>query len=365
MKKTVLCAAALCAMASSSWAQSSVTVYGIIDSGVRIDTNAGTGAKAGVPDANTGKDNKTVTAGGMSQSRLGFRGVEDLGGGMQGLFNIEHRLLADTGTVAASDFWRQAWVGLKTNYGAVYLGRQYNVLFDVTTTTYASFRYSPYIEAFKPEIGMSLGARTSNTVKYVAEVGGLRVGLAAAAGEGSAAGGSSRGGYVRYQTGPFMAGAGMQTLKDGAGNKVTATTFGGAYEDGKLTLSAGWAKTDPDDKFSRATLAALLANGGTNGGFGVSTHLDKRTMIMFGGSYQLTPQLNLGAHYWHAKQDSLPGYSDGDGTAKFAAAVADYALSKRTDVYAEVDKTGLGKKLIFANGETSRMGYMVGVRHRF
>jgi len=358
MKKTVLCAAVLCAMASSSWAQSAVTVYGIVDSGVRVDTNSG---PAG---AHSGDNNKTVTAGGMSQSRLGFRGTEDLGGGMAGMFNMEHRFSADTGTYPA-EFWRQAWVGLKTNYGAVYLGRQYNVLFDATTSTYASFRYSPYIEIFKPEIGMSLGARTSNTIKYVFETGGLRVGLAASAGEQAATGGSSRGGYVRYQSGPFMAAAATETLKDGAYNKVTTTTVGGAYESGPIVLSAGWAKTDPDAHFSRAILASLLANGGTNGGFGISTNLDQRTMFMFGGGYQLTPQLNLGAHYWHAKQDSLPTFNDADGTAKFAAVVADYALSKRTDVYLEADKTNLGKKLVFANGETSGAGYMVGIRHRF
>jgi predicted porin len=354
MKKTVLCAAALSALAGSAWAQSSVTVYGIVDAAVR---SSDSGAK--------GTTNNEVFPGGMSQSRLGFRGTEDLGGGMAGMFNMEHRFLSDVGTPAAADFWRQAWVGLKTNYGAVYLGRQYNVLFDVTTSTYASFKYSPYIEAFKPEIGMALGARTSNTVKYVFELGGLRAGLAASAGENAASGGASRGGYVRYETGPFAAGAGIESLKDGKGNKVTSTTFGGAYTWDKLVLVAGWAKTDPDALFDRATLAALLSNGGTNGGFGVSTHLDKRTMVSFGALYQLTPQLNLGAHYWKVKQDSLAGFTDGDGTAKFAAAVADYALSKRTDVYVEADRTALGKKLVFANGETSRTGYMVGVRHRF
>jgi len=321
----------LSALAGSAWAQSSVTVYGIVDAAVR---SSDSGAK--------GTTNNEVFPGGMSQSRLGFRGTEDLGGGMAGMFNMEHRFLSDVGTPAAADFWRQAWVGLKTNYGAVYLGRQYNVLFDVTTSTYASFKYSPYIEAFKPEIGMALGARTSNTVKYVFELGGLRAGLAASAGENAASGGASRG-----------------------GNKVTSTTFGGAYTWDKLVLVAGWAKTDPDALFDRATLAALLSNGGTNGGFGVSTHLDKRTMVSFGALYQLTPQLNLGAHYWKVKQDSLAGFTDGDGTAKFAAAVADYALSKRTDVYVEADRTALGKKLVFANGETSRTGYMVGVRHRF
>ncbi len=354
MKKTLLCAAALCAMSSVSFAQSStVTIYGIIDAAVRSEDSG-----------RAGKTNNTIAPGGMSQSRLGFRVNEDLGGGMSALANFEHRFMADTGAVtSAGDFWRQSWVGLKTSYGQVMLGRQYNVLFDITTSTYASFKYSPYIEAFKPEIGMSLGARTSNSVKYLAEMNGFRVALAAAAAEGGS--GSSRGGYVRYENGPIAVGAGMQTLNDAAGNTVTATTAGGAFTMGPLVLTAGWALTDPDDKFSRATLAALLGNGGANGGFAVSTNMDNRTMWSLGALYQVTPALNLGVHYWDSKQDSKKGTTNAEGTAKFAAAVADYALSKRTDVYFEVDNTSLGKKLVFANGETSRTGYMVGVRHRF
>ena len=57
------------------------------------------------------------------------------------------------------------------------MGRQYNVLFDLVTSTYASFPYSPYMDAYKPEIGMSLGARANNMLKYVAEFGPVRAGL--------------------------------------------------------------------------------------------------------------------------------------------------------------------------------------------
>ena len=51
-------------------------------------------------------------------------------------------------------------------YGRLTAGRQWNVLFDVVTSTYASFPYSPYMEAYKPELGMAMGARTSNMLKY-------------------------------------------------------------------------------------------------------------------------------------------------------------------------------------------------------
>jgi predicted porin len=81
--------------------------------------------------------------GGMSQSRLGINTVEDLGGGMKALVNLEHRLLPDNGTQPAAQFWQQSWVGLQTGFGRVTLGRQYNVLFDVVTSTYASYPSRP------------------------------------------------------------------------------------------------------------------------------------------------------------------------------------------------------------------------------
>ena len=57
------------------------------------------------------------------------------------------------------------------------MGRQYNMLFDLVTSTYASFPYSPYMEAYKPELGMAMGARANNMLKYMAEFGPVRLGL--------------------------------------------------------------------------------------------------------------------------------------------------------------------------------------------
>jgi predicted porin len=363
MKKTPLFAAALCALASGAYAQTSnVQLYGIVDSGVRVESNGGTAA------APT-KSVKTVTAGGMSQSRLGLNVNEDLGTGYSANVNMEHRFNVDTGAQSSpADFWRQSWVGLTTPYGQVRAGRQYNVLFDVTTSTFASFKYSPYIEAFKPELGMALSARNSNLVKYVVNVGGFRGALAYSPSEGAA--GASQQGYVRYETGPFAGGYGMEVLKDAAGNKVTASVFGGAFTSGQWVVSGAYGVVDPDSKYDRTSLASLpfLANGGTNGFLKVAAanaHLDKRKMLMGGVYYQLTPQWNLGAHYWSFKQDSMPGTTDAKGTGKMMAFVADYAFSKRTDLYLEADHSKFGDNLALANLKTTRTGYMVGIRHRF
>ena len=106
-----------------------------------------------------------MIGGGMSQSRWGINVTEDMGNGTKALVNLENRFLTDTGTQAVSQLFNQSWVGLQGGFGRVTVGRQYNVLFDLVTSTYASFPYSPYAEAFKPEIGFALGARNDNMVK--------------------------------------------------------------------------------------------------------------------------------------------------------------------------------------------------------
>ncbi len=84
--------------------------------------------------------------------------------------------------------------------------------------------------------------------------------------------------------------------------------------------------------------------------------------------YQLTPQLNLGAHYFRGKQSgSVNGTSNGN--ANYYVAVADYAFSKRTDAYFGVDRTSIsgGGALVLdaASGARSRTGVTMGIRHRF
>ena len=75
------------------------------------------------------------------------------------LAHLEHRFNADTGDKdATAPFFQLSYVGLQGPYGKLTMGRQWNVLFDVVTSTYASFPYSPYMDAYKPELGMAAGA---------------------------------------------------------------------------------------------------------------------------------------------------------------------------------------------------------------
>lgn len=109
--------ATFCAVAA---AQSSVTLFGTLDLNLRSVDNGRSGSQT------------TVSAGGLSSSVLGFRGVEDLGGGLQATFWIETGLLPDTGTSAsATKFWnRRSTLGLSSNrWGELRMGRDYTATF--------------------------------------------------------------------------------------------------------------------------------------------------------------------------------------------------------------------------------------------
>ncbi len=392
--KKSLVLAALAAIAPLSFAQastSSVQLYGIVDVAFRHTNNEG-------PAADQSKSQ--MIGGGMSQSRWGINVTEDLGGGMKALVNLENRFTADDGT-AVNPYFQQSWVALQSNsFGRITLGRQYNVLFDVVTSTYASFPYSPYMEAYKPEIGMSLGARASNMVKYTAEFGALRGSVqysfdenntVSTAGTSVSAGGAVKtaGGYLRYATGPFAAGGGYQRTTLPGGTKLDAWTLGGSYKSGPIYLNAGYGENKRKDAYvlglAGVVDSGLLAaywSGSSNGGFApgaaanpaapatmanLLNHADKRQMYKLGFGYQITPQMNAGLHYYHARQS---GSASGafNGKANFLVGVVDYAFSKRTDAYAGVDHTrvsgGAGMALD-ANGARSRTGFTVGLRHRF
>jgi predicted porin len=369
MKKSLLALAVLGAFASAASAQSSVTIYGIVDSAVRLTTNAGATA------ATNGESITALVPGGMSQSRLGFNINEDLGGGLRAIANMEHRFNSDTGNTSAADFWRQSWVGLQSaNFGRVTLGRQYNVLFDAYTGTYSSFKYSPYIEAFKPEVGFSLGARNDNMVKYAITLGGFTGEAQVSAGEGNpttvGANGKSLGGLLKYAIGPFAAAGAYLQLEDTAGKTVDAFTIGGAFTSGPIYINASWGRNEFESGFNptlNLTLLGSVAGALTvkTGAAGLGGVADTRDIFMFGGTFQLTPALNLGGQYWHLEQKGIAANGLGDGDTDHFAFVADYAFSKRTDAYFEVDHSQINGNLAFSNGAEDRTGIMIGLRHRF
>lgn len=195
MNKKIIAAAVLAVCAGSAAAQSAVTIYGIVDAGL-VRESGGT--------ANYTK----LTSGVGSASRIGFRGTEDLGGGMSALFVLETGTKIDTGEVdtAGTIFNRQALVGLKSNAGTLTLGRQYTPwhqalaqVGDPFGTGYAGSSKNQF-----PDSGTNV--RTSNTVMYTMPViSGISADLAYSVGEqaGSNSAGRQFGGSIGYSAGPL------------------------------------------------------------------------------------------------------------------------------------------------------------------
>ena len=390
------------AFAQASTSTSSVQLYGIVDVAYRHTNNEG-----------AGKDGLSkMIGGGMSQSRWGINVDEDLGGGSKALVVLENRVDADTGNVS-TPFFQLSYVGLQGPYGRLTAGRQWNVLFDVVTSAYASFPYSPYMEAYKPEFGMAMGARTSNMLKYTfatpdrSFVGSLQYSfdenndtkaleaqlptfttpLQTSQAVGSYVGSTlnggawqTAGGYLRYAANGFALGGGFMRTTLPGGTDVDAWTLGGSYRTGPWYFNTGYGLNKAKyaavtstvqgfrDNVDRALLGQFWA-GQTNGGFQPGD-ADKRQLFKVGVGYQLTPQLNLGAHYFRGKQSG--GVKNGgasNGNVNFYVAVADYAFSKRTDAYFGVDHTSIsgGTALVLdtASGARSRTGITAGIRHRF
>ena len=391
--KKILAAGLLVAPFTVAMAQSSVTLYGIVDAAVRRTNNEG-------PAGNIGMSQTQMIGGGMSQSRWGINVTEDMGDGLKAIANLENRFTPDDGAQGVGQpLFAQSWVGLQGSLGRLTVGRQYNVLFDVVTSTYASFPYSPYMEAFKPEIGMSMGSRSNNMLKYTAEYGPFRGSLQYSMDEGNtvdalgataAAAGAFKtaGGYLRYSANGISAGAGYLNTTLPGGTKVDAWTVGTSYRSGPLYVNLGYAVNERKGGAYALNTGSIVDSGvlgafwsgSSNGGFLPGTpatgatnianlrdHANKRDMFKVGIGYQITPAINLGGHYYNAKQS---GSASGafNGRAHFYVAVVDYAFSKRTDAYFGVDRTrvtgGTGMALS-ANGARTRTGITVGLRHRF
>jgi predicted porin len=377
MKKSLVAFAALSAVAGAAQAQSSVVLYGIVDAAVRWSNNESTNLGA------TTDDRIRMLGGGMSQSRWGFRVNEDLGSGLSAIAQLENRFTADDGAQQNGVLFSQSFVGLQsTSFGRITMGRQYNVLFDIQTTTYSSYKFSPYMDAFKPELSFhgvggaaGLGSRNANMVKYVLTTGGLTAEAQVSAGEGDVTLVKSYGAAAKYVMGPFALGGGYIQSETATGLKGKAYQVGGAYSSGPIYLNLSYGKNEFDAGIGTAAITAAVFGTALTVPVPTRGDIGERDLITFGGTYNVTPALLLGAQYYHSTQETTTGGDNGKADA--ISVLVDYALSKRTDVYVGADHTKLKDGLVLAgtfnpavpatvlNAETSRTSVMFGVRHRF
>lgn len=390
--------AACCAMmvlaSAGAHAQSNVTLYGVIDAGIRYETHGVSYGADGTP-ASTGRKISMADGGGLTESYWGLKGNEDLGGGLSAQFNVESHFGPNSGSIVPAgspNFFQVAYVGLtSTSLGQLSLGRQYNVPFEMVSLTYGSNLWAgpqdPYFNLFKPEQTMLAAARTSNMIQYGAQLGSLYL-LAQYAPGGHAGGGvlgSQLGAAVAYapDKGPFTVGASfMRSWDDVTHGKFDVYGGGGSVTLGNATVNAGYIENARDNDFtsfengpfSPTDLAALgiispaqVVDPTVPGGF------RRRKMALAGLTYRFTQTFTAAVNAWWTTQS---GYtSDFDGRARQFQVIAGYNLSKRSMLYAEVDyaiyRGGLvGAQLVGMNGQapstsTTQLGATVGLRHYF
>ncbi len=252
--KHVALTAIAMAAAGAVNAQSSLTLYGIVD----LFGQYANGADSIV----------RLQSGGLNGSRFGVRGSEDLGGGMRAILTLETGINADDGTVGQGGvFWgRQSFVGLATRYGQATLGRQYSSVY-IATSDFSAFANGPYgastaviggFGTYEPvrgtgdAAGSSTGlggpARVNNSVKYeTPSLAGFRIGALYGFGEISEGLTDDRTYdiYARYTAGPLDAMISYVADKSSITTLNAQTlTAAAAFKLGTLRVLGGYLQTD-------------------------------------------------------------------------------------------------------------------------
>lgn len=370
MKKSLLALAALGAFAGTAQAQSSVTLYGVVDANIEYVSNMSS-TLPGTPGFPSRGENKFgVTSGGLSGSRWGLRGVEDLGGGMKALFVLENGFGVDDGRLQQGGrlFGRQAYLGLESNQvGRITFGRQYTTMFDA----FANFSPTGYATQYEPIVAqLGLNFRSDNTVKYTGKFGGVTAIAHWSFGNGVAGGGEVPGQFRRdtgygaalaYAAGPFGA-----TVAYDQYNPTIPATGGDTGTFRKIGAAASYA-------FGPAKLMAGYRWGQNKSNTDATILRDD--YYWAGANYQATAALGLTLAYYYADVKNLAGTNIKNPWQ--VSFVADYNLSKRTDIYlttAYTKNAGLNfdtSAISFANGyflgagEDDMIGVAIGIRHKF
>lgn len=307
------------------YAQSNVTIYGIVDQ------------YAGYIKSSTGKNVISLNDGGLLKSRIGFRGQEDLGGGYMTTFVLENGFNGNTGAQAQNSrlFDRQAWVGLVTPAGEFRFGRQKTPIFftglmnDYTgRTTYGSVMN---VIGNPTQFDNDISYKSPRIANFQTEV---HYALMEKAGEGAS------GGIVQfaldYTNAPYRAGyAGFLAKPDTGAVYRQSVQYHNAYfnyQYSKGTVYLGYVRTNNVTSNANGNnTGTILNNISINGNTFAGTDPNIRrfyNIYQISADYQMTPALKVGALYGTIKDQT-----SGDASARGGSVGAFYALSKRTTLY--------------------------------
>jgi predicted porin len=361
MNKKIIAGAVLSVLSGAVFAQSSVTIYGLIDAGLVVERK----------NVNTGDTNYKLDGGVVNGSRLGFKGVEDLGGGLSAIFTIESGFTADDGQSGQNKtlFGRQSFVGLTGGFGTVKLGRQYTT-YDNTLGAIDPFGNglagrSPNLVGRAGAGGTNAyGARFDNSIQYsTPNFGGVTVDAQYAFGETAGDNAKKRGWAlaVNYVNGAITLRAAHQNVNNvgwaAANPTATPPTAEVLGKNHKFTIIGG------TYDFGAAKLHALYSIGkATPVGGGVD---EKANDALIGVT------VPFGAHKLFASYINKKDKTDNrNNSAQQLGVGYTYELSKRTSIYAAYAavKNKNAAKYTVGNatntGEGSQ-GFNLGLRHAF
>jgi predicted porin len=362
MKNTLCSAVALtCGLAASAAsAQTSVQVYGIVDSGVAHLTNV-----------NAAGDSMTKMPSLTSSfpSRVGFRGTEDLGNGLQAFFVLENGLAMDTGTQQQGGrlFGRQANVGLKGAWGSITLGRQLNMTYISQLKTDVLGPHLFAIGSIDPYLP---NARSDNAIGYMGNFRGFVVGATWSFGrDASAAGGPAATNCAGEVPGNARACRQYTTL---LGYENKAWGLNTSYDRMYGNTSAAGGLTSSANTDTRITVNGFVMLGATKIGGGV---IDRDTKAATGRTesdlYYLGVSHPIGLYTIDA-QAARHQHVDVRAGILGVAARLTYSFSKRTALYGAIGRMankGTSAVSLDAGGTVGaglgQNGLMIGLRHTF
>ena len=353
MKKTLIALAAL-AVVSAASAQSTVTMYGILDAYVASNS----------VDTGTGSVSTThVGSGAVNGSRWGMKGSEDLGGGLKANFKLESGFSIDTGASGQGAlFGRQALVGLSGGFGAVSFGHIATPYYDVDGAQDAMFN-----SALSPEASIFRSSTSNPGVSYLGGFKGvirsdntIRYDLPSMNGFGAS---------VSYSLDEKVAAATLPTVV-AAGLSVTSVSV--TYAGGPAAVSFAYQNEAKylgtvDQNFTRLQgsydLGAIVAKAGF-GKVGNVANVSgaETTEFMLGADYKASAALTLSASYANSKDNTTQTGAAAEAKRTAFGLGAAYTLSKRTFVYGGYESDTQTQD---AKADKTHSLFAVGVQHRF
>jgi predicted porin len=389
MKKTILAVAALAAMTSIAHAQSSVTLYGAVDTSIAYFGNqAGAKHSGGTFE---------MAAGNLSPNLWGLKGTEDLGGGMSAIFKLESGFNIDNGRLGQGSrmFGRTAMVGLADqNAGTLTVGRQYDPLIDLIQPLTNDDTFGPTFATPGDMDNYDNSYRTNNSIKYTTpNYAGLQVSAMYAFGgvPGSTAAGTTYAAAAAYNHGPFGFAAGYFHANS---DHATNASYDGlnpdalSFAEDSPAITGGFISANSmqiiraagDYVFQNFTFGLSYSNVQYNNyasEFGNQNNTKFNTGQAY-VNYQVTPSAVIGFGYDYTKGN---GNNVTVSYNQFSLG-ADYFLSKHTDIYVLAGYQKASGNTLNTDGDlvsaVASMGDfgndastnkqamgMVGIRHKF